>query len=73
LVGFPAGWLASVDTAEGPTLGCDASPYLAVSRAVEPIGGELVGAMSIVCALRLIPPNVGDFGGHPEALSIADG
>ena len=51
LVSFPAGWLASVDTVEGPTLGYDSSPYLAVSRAVEPIGGELVDAMSIVAAV----------------------
>ncbi len=52
LVHFPAGWLASVDTVEGPTLGCDPSPYLAVSRAVEPIGGELIDAMPIIAALR---------------------
>lgn len=52
LVRFAAGWLASVDTVEGPTLGCDTSPYLAVSRAVEPIGGGLIDAMSIVSALR---------------------
>jgi hypothetical protein len=54
LVHFPAGWLASVDTVEGPTLGCNASPYLAVSRAVEPIGGGLIDAMSIVPTLRLM-------------------
>jgi hypothetical protein len=53
LVRFPAGWLASVDTIEGPTLGCNASPYLAVSLAVEPIGGKLINAMSIVSALRI--------------------
>ena len=52
LVHFPAGWLASVDSVEGPTLGCDPSPYLAVSRAVEPIGGGLIDAMSIVSAIR---------------------
>jgi hypothetical protein len=52
LVRFPAGWLASVDTVEGPTLGCDKSPYLAVSRALEPIGGGLMEAMSIVAAVR---------------------
>ena len=52
LVHFSAGWLASVDTVEGPTLGCDRSPYLAVSRAVEPIGGGLIDAMSIASALR---------------------
>jgi hypothetical protein len=52
LVRFPAGWLASVDTVEGPTLGCNESPCLAVSRAVEPIGGGLVDAMSIIAAVR---------------------
>jgi hypothetical protein len=53
LVRFPAGWLASVDTVEGPTLGYDRSPYLAVSRAVEPVGGGLVDAMSIVAAVSV--------------------
>jgi hypothetical protein len=53
LFSFAAGWLASVDTVEGPTLGCNRSPYLAVSRAVEPIGGEMVDAMLIVAALSL--------------------
>ena len=52
MVRFPAGWLASVDTVEGPTLGCNASPFLAVARAIEPIGGGLMEAMSIVPALR---------------------
>lgn len=52
LVRFPAGWLASVDTVEGPTLGYDSSPYLAVSRAVEPIGAGLDDAMSIVAEIR---------------------
>lgn len=52
LVHFPAGWLASVDTVEGPTLGCDPSPYLAVSRALEPIGGGVIDAMSIIPAIR---------------------
>jgi hypothetical protein len=56
LVRFPTGWLASVDTVEGPTLGYDSSPYLAVSRAVEPIGGGLDDAMSIVATLRQPPP-----------------
>jgi hypothetical protein len=53
LVKFPAGWLASIDTVEGPTLGCNASPYLAVSRAIEPVGGDLIDAMSIVSGMRL--------------------
>jgi hypothetical protein len=52
LIRFGAGWLASVDTVEGPTLGCNSSPDLAVSRAIEPIGGGLIDAMSIVSALR---------------------
>jgi hypothetical protein len=60
LFSFAAGWLASLDTVEGPTLGCNRSPYLAVSRAVEPIGGEMVDAMLIVSALSL-----------PEALASA--
>jgi hypothetical protein len=50
LVRFSAGWLASIDTVEGPTLGYDTSPYLAVSRAIEPIGGGLLDAMAIVAA-----------------------
>jgi hypothetical protein len=61
---FPAGWLASIDTVEGPTLGCNASPYLAVSRAVEPIGGGLIDAMSIVSAFRQLGPDVGRLVGY---------
>ena len=53
LVRFRAGWLASVDTVDGPTLGCDHSPYLAISRALEPIGGGLLDAMSIMAELHL--------------------
>ena len=56
LVSFAAGWLASVDSVEGPTLGCDRSPYLAVSRALEPVGGSLVEAMSIVAGAVPGPP-----------------
>ena len=52
MVRFHASWLASVDTVEGPTLRYDSSSYLAVSRAVEPIGGGLMDAMSIVAAVR---------------------
>jgi hypothetical protein len=48
LVRFASGWLASVDTAEGPTLGADRSPYLAASRALEPLGIELSGAIEVV-------------------------
>ena len=48
LVSWQSGWLASVDSVEGPTLGFDRSIYLAVSRAVEPLGGTLADAMSII-------------------------
>jgi hypothetical protein len=48
LVSWQRGWLASVDSVEGPTLGMDPSIYLAVSRAVEPLGGTLTDAMSII-------------------------
>ena len=48
LVRFEAGWLASADTPEGPTLGADHSPYLAMRRALEPLGVDLVTAMGIV-------------------------
>jgi hypothetical protein len=48
LVRFATGWLASVDTIEGPTLGADRSPYLAARRALEPLGIGLAEAMSLV-------------------------
>ena len=48
LVRFGSRWLASVDTESGPTLGADASPYLATHRALEPLGVELVEAMTVV-------------------------
>lgn len=48
LVHFESGWLASVDTVEGPTLGADRSPYLAASRALEPLGIELSGVIELV-------------------------
>lgn len=48
LVRFDAGWVASVDTPAGPTLGVDRSPYLAASRALEPIGVGLAEAMALV-------------------------
>lgn len=48
LVRFASGWLASTDTPDGPTLGADHSPYLAVRRALEPLGVDLVTAMGIV-------------------------
>ena len=48
LVRFDAGWLASVDTEDGPTIGADRSPYLAARRALEPLGIGLVEAMTLV-------------------------
>jgi hypothetical protein len=52
LVRFEAGWLASVDTESGPTLGVDRSPYLAARRALEPIGVEMVEAMTLLGRIR---------------------
>jgi hypothetical protein len=48
LVRFDTGWMASVDTPTGPTLGVDRSPYLATARAVEPIGVRLEQAMTLI-------------------------
>ena len=48
LVWFASGWLVSVDTECGPTLGADPSPYLATHRALEPLGIGLVEAMTLV-------------------------
>ncbi|MGH2383460.1 MAG: hypothetical protein ACRDGB_00200 [Candidatus Limnocylindria bacterium] len=48
LVRFVDGWLASTDTESGPTLGADRSPYLAVARALEPLGIGQVEAMTLL-------------------------
>ncbi|MGH2446891.1 MAG: hypothetical protein ACRDGD_12765 [Candidatus Limnocylindria bacterium] len=48
LVRFANGWLASVDTPSGPTIGADRSPYLAAQRALEPLGIGMVEAMTLV-------------------------
>ncbi len=48
LVRFERGWLASIDTVDGPTLGADRSPHLAARRALEPLGLSLSEAISIV-------------------------
>jgi hypothetical protein len=53
LVRFARGWLASTDSIRGPTLGHDASPYLAARRALEPLGIGLVEAMTAVGRLDL--------------------
>ena len=48
LVRFATGWVASVDTPSGPTVGVDRSPYLAARQALEPVGIDLVQAMTMV-------------------------
>ena len=48
LVEFARGWLASVDTESGPTLGADRSPYLAAWRALDPLGVELAAVMLLL-------------------------
>ncbi len=48
LVRFATGWVASVDTPSGPTVGVDRSPYLAARQALEPVGIDLVEAMMVV-------------------------
>ena len=48
LVRFDTGWVASIDTPAGPTLGVDRSPYLATARALEPIGVGLERAMTLI-------------------------
>ncbi len=48
LVRFATGWVASVDTPSGPTVGVDRSPYLAARQALEPVGIDLVQAMTVV-------------------------
>lgn len=53
LARFDRGWLASVDTESGPTLGADRSPYLAAWRALEPLGVDLSQAMALVSSARL--------------------
>jgi hypothetical protein len=52
LVRFATGWVASVDTPSGPTVGVDRSPYLAARQALEPVGIDLVQAMTVVGRLR---------------------
>lgn len=48
LVEFARGWLASVDTESGPTIGADRSRYLAAWRALDPLGVELAEVMLLV-------------------------
>lgn len=45
-------WIASVDTVEGPTLGVDRSPYLALARALDPLGVPLAAALISPLASR---------------------
>jgi hypothetical protein len=51
LVRFAAGWVASADAPDGPTLGVNRSPFLAARRALEPLGIGLVEAMEVVGAI----------------------
>ena len=48
LVRFETGWLASVDTVSGPTLGADRSLYLAAARALDPLGVGIAEALTLV-------------------------
>lgn len=48
LVRVAGRWLASIDTEDGPSLGADHSPYLAIARALEPLGIGLAEAMAMV-------------------------
>ena len=48
LVRFATGWVASVDTEAGPTVGANRSPFLAAARALEPFSVGLVEAMTLV-------------------------
>jgi hypothetical protein len=52
LVHFERGWVASADSVEGPTLGVDRSPYLAARQALEPLGIDLVTALSALGRLE---------------------
>jgi hypothetical protein len=52
LVRFATGWIASLDTVTGPTIGLDRSPYLAAHRALEPLGLDLVASMTLVGRIR---------------------
>ena len=52
LARFHAGWVASMDTESGPTLGLDRSPYLAASMAMEPLGVGLAEVMALVGPVR---------------------
>jgi hypothetical protein len=45
-------WLASASTVDGPTLGRNQSPYLALSQALEPLGGGLVDALQALALTR---------------------
>ena len=48
LVRFGDRWLASASSLEGPTLGANASPYLAAAAALEPCGVSLAEALELV-------------------------
>lgn len=48
LVRFAKGWVASVETESGPSVGTDHSPYLAARRALEPLGIDLVETLTLL-------------------------
>ena len=48
LTRFPSGWIASVDAPDGPTLGFDSSPYLAVWRALDFADADAPDAIRLV-------------------------
>lgn len=59
LVRFERGWLASANAIDGPTLGRNASPYLAVRQALEPLGVSLAEAMAAIGRIDLDPQSAG--------------
>lgn len=50
-------WLASAATLDGPSLGHNHSPFLAVRAALDPLGGQLV---DVLAAVREIAPVAAD-------------
>ena len=52
LAHFHAGWVASMDTESGPTLGVDRSPYLAIGMAMETLDVGLAEVMALVGPVR---------------------
>lgn len=73
LVRFERGWLASADSVVGPTLGHDASPYLAARRALEPLGVGTVEAMTAIGGLEgLAQAEPGSTGGQKSSTARSE-